>query len=97
MSETNLVRSDGNLMMVAAQTDGKDERAYAVYRIMINGMPEELMIYLVRLFSRKTEGGVVLPGGKSANTGAQIKSEVYDKLLGAAMRGEEWLRSSENN
>lgn len=84
------MRADGNLVLVAANTD-KQDRAYALYRMHINGMPEEYMIYLVRLFSKKTAGGVVLAGKIGGNSAPQILSEVYDKLSVATKRCEEWV------
>ncbi len=86
-AELKLIRADGSLVLVSAVTDKKD-RAYALYRVETNGMPEEYYVYMARLFSKTSEGGIVMPG---AGSGPTIKTEVFDKLSLAIKRCEEWV------
>ena len=89
MTDPMMIKADGNLVLV--DCSDKAERAYAMFRVHMPSSGE--MLFLVRLYSSKTSGGVVLPGGsKDQRAGvASVKSEIFEKLAPAMKRCEEWL------
>jgi hypothetical protein len=80
------IKADGSLVLMHAEPKG--DRAYALFRVHMPASEE--LLFLVRLYSNKSEGGIVAPGGASLAKGLNVKSELYDKPGDAIRRCEEW-------
>jgi hypothetical protein len=86
MNDQLMIKADGSLMMISCATHST--RAYAMFRVYMPASDE--LLYLVRLYDAKTEGGLHLPGGTTSKA-RETKSEVFNKIEDAVKRCGEWL------
>jgi hypothetical protein len=83
-----MIKADGNLVLMHAEANR--ERAYALFRVHMPASDE--LLFMVRLYNSKTEGGIHLPSGGKVSQGGttNVRTEIFDRPLDAMKRCEEW-------